>query len=64
MGTVLSDSRIVQYEAQGAIRYVACQVRKVGRRQDSAILVRSTDRFGNFDAEWPELPSPSALQHG
>jgi ectoine hydroxylase-related dioxygenase (phytanoyl-CoA dioxygenase family) len=34
-----------------AIRYVAAHVRKTGRRRDTAMLVRGTDRFGNFDPE-------------
>jgi len=37
-----------------AIRYVAAHVRKQGPRRDSAILVRGTDRHGNFDPE-PDL---------
>ena len=36
-----------------AIRYVAAHVRKTGTRRDSAILVRGTDRYGNFDPEPP-----------
>jgi ectoine hydroxylase-related dioxygenase (phytanoyl-CoA dioxygenase family) len=46
-----------------AIRYVATHVRKRGPRRDSAILVRGTDRYGNFDRD-PEpptaAPSPGA----
>ncbi len=34
-----------------AIRYVAAHVRKLGPRRDTAILVKGTDRFGNFDPE-------------
>jgi ectoine hydroxylase-related dioxygenase (phytanoyl-CoA dioxygenase family) len=34
-----------------AIRYVAAHVRKTGGRRDTAMLVRGTDRFGNFDPE-------------
>jgi hypothetical protein len=34
-----------------AIRYVATHVRQTGPRRDTAILVRGTDRFGNFDPE-------------
>jgi non-heme Fe2+,alpha-ketoglutarate-dependent halogenase len=34
-----------------AIRYVATHVRKTGARRDAAILVRGTDRYGNFDPE-------------
>jgi ectoine hydroxylase-related dioxygenase (phytanoyl-CoA dioxygenase family) len=34
-----------------AIRYVAAHVRKTGHRRDSAILVRGTDHFGNFDPD-------------
>lgn len=34
-----------------AIRYVAPHVRKTGPRRDTAILVKGTDRFGNFDPE-------------
>src|SRR5687767_2971458 len=34
-----------------AIRYVAPHVRKTGPRRDSALLVRGSDRFGNFDRE-------------
>jgi ectoine hydroxylase-related dioxygenase (phytanoyl-CoA dioxygenase family) len=34
-----------------AIRYVATHVRKTGPRRDTAILVRGTDRWGNFDPE-------------
>lgn len=39
-----------------AIRYVAPHVRKVAGRRDSAMVVRGTDRFGNFDAE--VMPPP------
>lgn len=34
-----------------AIRYVATHVRKTGLRRDTAVLVRGTDRWGNFDPE-------------
>jgi non-heme Fe2+,alpha-ketoglutarate-dependent halogenase len=34
-----------------AIRYVATHVRKTGPRRDTAVLVRGTDRYGNFDPE-------------
>jgi len=34
-----------------AIRYVAPHVRKVEGRRDSALLVRGTDNYGNFDPE-------------
>jgi hypothetical protein len=56
----VSSSRRIGF----AIRYVAPHVRKIGRRRDSAVLVRGTDRFGNFDAEPAEVPPPSSLRHG
>jgi non-heme Fe2+,alpha-ketoglutarate-dependent halogenase len=39
-----------------AIRYVATHVRKLGPRRDSAMLVRGTDQYGNFDRD-PEPPA-------
>lgn len=50
-----------------AVRYVPTHVRQAGGEKDSALLVRGTDRHGNFEHETPpeaELHPDALARHG